>query len=260
MKSKLQKIIILAVLAVLVSSWLVYLDSWPPMTVVSSGSMQHSSQWTYNSINTGDMVFIKHVTNPQSQIVTYVNGSSTSYSTYGEYGNVIIYRAPDGTDIIHRAMFYLSWKAGHPEVSGYHNQSWIKITDSYILLKDVGYSHRNALLYLSLVRNQSGFITMGDHNLATASPMFYNASLNAYSVFDQDGILGIGPDPPVNASEVVGVAVGEIPWVGLVKLNIDWYFGLQKQENPVPFNSYVYLSISLAAVLIFSYALDRRKK
>jgi signal peptidase len=264
-RNRILKIAVAIGIIALISTTMIYLDSWPPMTVVASESMQHSGQWTYNSINTGDIVMIRHASSPMKQVVTYVNGSSSGYSTYGEYGNVIIYRAPNGENIIHRAIFYLEWKSGNPYVVGYNSQSWIKVTRNYILLSNIGFSHRNAVLYLKYVLNESGFITMGDHNLAYASSSYYNTSLNAYAIFDQDGIFLFNvngktiTDPPVAPSWVVGIAFGEIPWFGLVKLNAEWALGLQKEQNPVPLNSYVYFFITISVVALASIIPGRKK-
>src|SRR5208283_5261250 len=57
----------------------------------------------------GDLVLAQKV--PLSGITSYEAGARTGYSTYGEYGDVILYW-PNGqgsTPIIHRAILYLEW-------------------------------------------------------------------------------------------------------------------------------------------------------
>ncbi len=236
-------LVLIAVVAILIGMQL-YLQVAPPVTVVSSGSMQHSGNWQYNVLNTGDMALIKKVSKV-SDVVTYVQGRNSNYSTFGEYGNVIVYNSDSGILIIHRAILYLSWKDGLPVVGGYHNQSWMEVNSKYILIKDMGYAHRNLVIYISNYTGKSGFITTGDYNLGSLD-IKYNATLNAYGAADQDNIFSFS-DPPVNVSQVVGKAVLDVPWVGLLKLTVSWELGYMK-PSPVPNGSYEYLVLSLAAV------------
>lgn len=208
--------------------------------------MQHSGTWTAGTINTGDIVFAKKTTDPSSQVVTYINGSSTGYSTYGEYGSVILYTASDGDVIIHRAMFYLSWNGSTPVVSGYDNQSWIKITDSYVILDNIGYAHRNLVVDISGMVGQSGYITVGDYNLGSAPLSEFDGALNAYRVADQNVGITSGP---VKSTQIVGVAFGEIPWFGLIKLNIMRAYGQWPYYSDVPQNSYLFLGLSVIAII-----------
>lgn len=229
-----------------------YLQVVPPVTIVSSGSMQHSDKWQPNVLNTGDMALVKKVTNV-SGVITYVQGRNTGFSSFGEYGNVIIYRAITGTLIIHRAILYLSWSDGKPVVEGYHNQSWLAVTGNYILIKDMGYAHRSLYISISDYRNDSGFITAGDYNLGSLN-LSYQGQYKAYAAADQDGIFNFY-DPPVKLTQILGKAVLDIPWIGLVKLTFSWGLGFQK-PYPVPLGSYDYLVLSLGAIftgLLFPY-------
>ena len=254
------EIIVLVIVLVSFAGVTAYSGMWPPVSVVESSSMQHSDYWTPGTINTGDIVFVKKVTNAQAQVVTYLNGSNTGYSTYGEYGNVILYGSSSGEVVIHRAMFYLSWSGSTPVVAGYNNQSWVKVTQDYVLMKNVGYSHRNLLVPIAGMVGESGYITVGDHNLGLSNE--YNSTLNAYIAADQN--VGI-TDRPVAPSQVTAVAYGEIPWFGLIKLNILRAYGEWPYYNDVPQNSYLYLGISIAAILAaivvpYAYARTRRGK
>ena len=232
-------IIILGVLIGLV----VYSGVFPPASVVESGSMQHSQDWEYGVINTGDIVLVKKVPNPEKDVTTYVQGRTSNFSTYSDYGNVLLYNAPGGLIVIHRAMFYLTWSNNTPVVQAYTNQSWMSVTDSYVLIKDVGFTHRNLIVFLNDFRNESGFITMGDHNLAIST--LYNKTFNAYIAADENvNIIS----HPVTNSNIVGIAQGLVPWFGLIKLNImrlqgDWPF-----YNDVPNYSYYYLGISIVLI------------
>ena len=233
---------------IFLTSVTIYSGIWPPVDTIASESMTHSDYWTYGTMNVGDIVFVKKVSSVPGPVITYVVGRQTGFSTYGEYGNVILYKNPEGQTIIHRAMFYLSWNDGMPIVQGFHDQSWMKVTKTYVLIYDVGFSHRNLVVYLRGMVNESGFITVGDFNLAYRG--IYNSSLNAYEAADQN--VGI-TNAPVNSSNIIGMAVWDIPWFGLIKLNILKAYGQWPYSNEVAKNSYDYLfaSIIIIAALIF---------
>jgi len=82
------------------------LGRFSPMVAVESGSM-------IPHIQIGDIIFVESV--DRTKIITYNVGKETGYSTFDEYGDVILYkpRGIDGvTPIIHRAMYYVN--AGDP--------------------------------------------------------------------------------------------------------------------------------------------------
>jgi signal peptidase len=244
-------LIIVIILAILIGGTIAYTQEIPPIYVVASESMEHSANWTWGTINAGDIVLVKRAPNPVKDVITYVVGRETGYSTYGEYGNVILYHGP-GKIIIHRAIFYLTWEKSKPVVLGYTNQSWITVTQSYVLIKDVGFSHRNLLVTINGFQNESGFITVGDFNLAFRG--VYNSSLNAYEAADQF-FLGI---PPVTPAKVVGVAQGQIPWFGLIKLNIMKLYGDWPYSNEVPNHAYEYLFVSIVIMVALALAPYRK--
>lgn len=240
-------VIAVIVIIVAIAGVTIYSGIFPPASVVESGSMQHSDNWEFGVINTGDIVLVKKISDPQKNIVTYVQGRQSNFFTYGDYGNVILYNAPQNLVVIHRAMFYLSWSDGNPVVAGASNQSWITVSQTYVLIKDVGYAHRNLIVDIAGFKNESGFITMGDHNLATASSYFYNSTLNAYRAADENvGIIS----HPVTSSDIVGEAQGQIPWFGLIKLNIMRLQGTWQYPSDVPNFSYEYLGASLFAIVV----------
>lgn len=79
---------------------------WTPMVAVESGSMEPHMQ-------VGDIIFIKNI--DRVDLVTNEEGKGLGYVTFGDYGDVILYR-PYGqegiTPIIHRAMYRV--EAGEP--------------------------------------------------------------------------------------------------------------------------------------------------
>jgi len=259
-KFRLEYMIVIAIVVIIVGIT-IYSGELPPVSVVESESMQHSSSWMPGVINTGDIVIVKKITDPIKDIVTYVQGRSDGFETYGEYGNVILYHDPSIGTVIHRAMFYLFWNGSHPEVMGYHGQSWIVITKSYVLIKDVGYAHKNLLVLIGAFKGEDGYITVGDHNLGSMSrnSFYYNSTLNAYIAADQN--TGI-TSTPVLPSMVIGIAEGQIPWFGLIKLNIMRLEGKWPYYNEVPNGSYLYLFLSITGILVlifFPYKKAARK-
>src|SRR5438094_4051211 len=86
-----------------------YARVWPPLVVVESASMQHASQESFlGVIDTGDMVF-QQAAATRADVVTYLEGRASGYSTYGDYGDVIIFRRPSSaTPVIHRAIMYIT--------------------------------------------------------------------------------------------------------------------------------------------------------
>ena len=80
-----------------------------PMVAVESGSMMPH-------IQIGDFIFVESV--DRTKIITYNEGRKMSYSSFDEYGDVILYK-PHGkegvTPIIHRAMYYV--EEGEPMLS-----------------------------------------------------------------------------------------------------------------------------------------------
>ncbi len=241
-----------AIISIVMGSLYVYTGIWPPMVVIESGSMQHSDDRSYvGVIDTGDIVLVKKSTH--SEITTYVEGRATGYSKYGDYGDVIIYR-PMGqnvTPIIHRAILYLDWNStGSFDIPGLKGLKYGEdyTTDSgtwhgirqAVVIHDYGYRHMDLVIRLdTLIRyHRSGYITGGDHNIARG--------------YGSDQNTGICPEQ-ISDSWVIGRAVGELPWFGLIKLS----FSGSLHENPAPTNSWVMLFISLAVIFILPYLVDR---
>ncbi|MDY6764946.1 MAG: S26 family signal peptidase [Halobacteria archaeon] len=96
---------------------------WPPMVAVESGSMEPH-------MHRGDLVFVVDNNrfvpdNAETNhgIVTYQQGKEIGYKTFGNYGDVIIFR-PNGNSnqppVIHRAMKYVEKGEEWKGVSGTH--------------------------------------------------------------------------------------------------------------------------------------------
>src|SRR6059036_2712217 len=103
-----------------------YAGVWPPLVVVESRSMQHSDQESFlGVIDTGDMVF-QQAAPTRADVVTYLEGRATGYATYGDYGDVIIFRrAGNPPPVIPRAIMYITLSsngtASVPDLAGISN-------------------------------------------------------------------------------------------------------------------------------------------
>lgn len=93
-------VVALLVVALVMSIVYAYSGSVTPLVAVESGSMEPH-------INIGDVVLIKR----PAEVVTYKDGKTTNYQSFGNYGDVVVYR-PNGdasmTPIIHRAMYWVN--------------------------------------------------------------------------------------------------------------------------------------------------------
>lgn len=193
-----------------------YSGNWPPMVVIESGSMEHDNNPLYvepgythlGIIDTGDLVIVKEA--GKNDIVTYLEGKKTGYKKYGDYGDVVVYykngiREKDGqpvTPVIHRAM------------------AWVEVVDKvnktyYIPEIDTYFNGKIELAEIGLggganIKNleNSGYITKGD---STGNP-----HPDQLTHFDVNG----NAVQPVDPDWIVGMARGELPWFGLIKLRI----------------------------------------
>lgn len=244
-----------------------YSGVWPPLVVIESESMQHSSsQSSLGTMDTGDMVLVRNV-DQRGDVETYLQGAVTGHETYRQYGDVIVYYRYGNKDykpIIHRAICWVEYNqtgggfdipslAQLPqsqwEVIGHQDVYWN--LDGTVELYDIGYMNATIRLdlnhILSLFQERgrephSGFITMGDHNLD-------KVGLTVYGTYDQlsDQLCR----EPISEDWILGKARGEIPWFGLVKLWVDG----DMPEN-VPSNSITNLWISLGLIIGIPIALD----
>ncbi|MHB1507280.1 MAG: S26 family signal peptidase [Cuniculiplasma sp.] len=244
---KLSRLVLYIFPVILIVSITLYAGMWPPFSVVESNSMEHSGTFQFGTIETGSTVIVKHPSGISS-ITTYVQGRETGFMNYGDYGNVILYVNYAGTLVIHRAMFYLQWNSDKPSILGYTNQSWLTLTPYYVVIQNVGPSHRNLCVNISSFRGVSGFITMGDHNLINSTLQRHmilgNNNSLVYLAADQNVLyMSNGTNyRPVNISQVYGIAVGNLPLIGIYKLYILGAEGQWHDYNLIPTNSNYYLA------------------
>jgi signal peptidase len=250
-----EPVLALIIIAALLLGAYGYAQNWPPLVVVESGSMQHGTQDIPGLINAGDIVLVQKVPVP-SGVTTYVQGEVSGYTSYGEYGDVILYY-PNGntadTPVVHRALLWLTYLPSQGTFSapslanlacGPGGQYLLEqgplaprclspsdpgapITGSIELLR-VGWESENVTIDLGSLAQESpwsGYITLGDNNGAT---------------YDQSA--GCIISCIVQASWVWGVARGMIPWFGAIKLLAEGY------GSRVPSLSWTYMGLVILAV------------
>ncbi len=258
-----EPLVALAILAVLLVSLFAYTSNWPPVYVIESNSMQHGSGDHLGDLNAGDIVLAEKL--GLGQIVTYVQGVQSGFSTYGLAGDVILYY-PNGTTsstpIIHRAIIYLQWNANRtydaiglsPSECGNGTGLYSTITSSGPSCVTNGLSIEDKLIlyhvrdrtiavdfgFTTELGDHSGFLTLGDNNTHP----------------DQ------APGAPhlstlVEPGWVIGVARGMIPWFGSIKLLLDG------RASKVPTASWEYLGLTVAGIIFASaglHLLFRRRR
>ena len=254
----------------------VYTGVWPPLVVVESQSMQHSGTESYfGVIDTGDMVFQQAAPN-RADVVTYLEGRASGYATYGDYGDVIIFRhASDPTPVIHRAIMYVTlhnngtyatadvdrlsqltgWEATTdsgpitcpPTCSGLYLRTLTIHRMGFRQNLGITFDFANSFLFFA---PRSGYITMGDYNAAfisCATPPFDPCAGTPY---DRQWL-------PVQG-DIIGRARGEFPWFGLLKLTlqptITCCSGWGDPEAPK--NSWDSLVVSLVVLFAFPFILE----
>jgi signal peptidase I len=260
-------LVALAIVVVLIASLYAFTQNWPPVYVVESGSMQHGVADVVGLINAGDLVLAQKI--PTQNIQTYFDGMRSGYSTYGEYGDVILYwpNGGGGTPIIHRPILYLQYD---PEVSGYNITSLTGLpcgnqsTEVYSIsvqgesqtncgttgltgadtlnLFHIGWMSGTVNLPLnpSVIGAHSGYITMGDNNTLCGNPgcpLLPDQGSNAWL------------SQLVEPGWVIGVARGMLPWFGAFKL------ALEGRASAVPAQSWEFLGLTIAGLILLAFGI-----
>ncbi|MFQ5919347.1 MAG: S26 family signal peptidase [Thermoplasmata archaeon] len=243
--------------AIVFGALFAFARTWPPMVVVESGSMQHGTSESFiGVVDTGDIVVVQ--TAPLRQdVATYVNGRAAGYTTYGDYGDVIVFQDPDGPPgrwIIHRAVVFLAW---NETANGFdiptlasldRGRDWdsnaatpfgLGAGDTVVLM-EVGFRQREVTLRIDDFLSDrdlqdcpascEGYVTMGDNNAPS---------------YDQDLVF---------QGLLLGRSRGELPWFGLLKLTFAGPFAWGDARAPA--NSWTALTVSLILLIVVPIALD----
>jgi signal peptidase len=149
-----------------------FAGTWPAVVTIESESM-------VPNMNVGDLVLVVDE-DRFGPLTTWDEGQRTGHTSFGNYGDVIIYR-PNGVDsvhpIIHRAMTYVDTEAvKNSELGAYYADP------------------------------HGGYITKGDNN-----PYIDQVNLR---------IEGVGVVEPVKKEWIVGKALIAVPLVGYLPLHL----------------------------------------
>jgi signal peptidase len=231
---------LLAVLIILLVLW-TYTGQWfaAPMVAIESGSMEHpdSPFGRLGTIDAGDMVLVQKVTK-RTDVVPHggpIEGTQAENGekTYGDYGDVIIYKPLGRTDvsqIIHRCMCWVDVYENNGETTytivdyGFYNATTLTIPQLGLQNYHPQWTH-------------SGFLTKGDNN----------------EVIDQ--ISDICPEP-VQVDWVSGKGRSEIPWLGTINLFFEDLLHGKNTVGNVHEDSLICLAIVIAILVSIPITLD----
>ncbi|MGC8913082.1 MAG: hypothetical protein ACP5JR_05065 [Thermoplasmata archaeon] len=248
-----------AVVGVIIGALYGYSGLWPFLVVVESGSMQHGTDSQIGVIDTGDMVLVKKV-NSQGELTTYIKGKIMGYTTYGAFGDVVVYRKnghEESTPVIHRIVLFLKYNSSSnsfdiPELNDpalVPGKDWGVVGSTprwYALngklwIANYGHAHINLTVNLGGILSNppsrhDGYITLGDNN---------RGSIDQTNLLYRDELV-----QPVKFEWIVGVARGELPWFGALKLIFTG------NAQAVPGNSWLFLEISIALIIVIPFLVD----
>jgi signal peptidase I len=260
-----EPLVALAIVVVLVVGLYAYTQNWPPVYVVESDSMQHGPNDQLGLINTGDLVLAQKISN--GSISPYVVGLRTGFTTYGEYGDVILYQpnGASGTPVIHRAILFLSWNpatrsysasdleglpCGNASGAVYATPGTVDNCGTSDLTKslelfNIGWKSVTVSLDLSApaLGEHSGYLTMGDNNY------FCDGAGACTGEPDQGGAALPVISTLVEPGWIVGAARGMIPWFGSIKLLFDGNAGM------VPPQSWQYLGLTIVGIIVLAFGI-----
>ncbi len=246
------------------ASLVVYTGMTSPFSIVMSQSMQHDpDRSTIGSIDTGDIVIVREP--DKVEIQSYVEGTQTGYSSFGDYGSVIIYdRGNNQNPVIHRAILWLDYNAesdtwSAPSLDGYDGIWYFTYVDATgTIVKDendfnnirgtlhfegITVSGKNVSINLDSLQKKSGFLTMGDNSRSNPN-------------FDQPSIIG----HLVSYEDIRSVPVFEIPWLGTLKILINGGDNLEYVPNSLPSFIMFFVTIFGFLLLIDAFTMFRSER
>ena len=275
-------------IACLVGAMFIHTGSMPPLVVVESKSMIHEEGGELGSIDAGDLILVHDqpgdtiVTYAEA---TDPDNTAYGYQQHGLEGDVIIYakNGEGGTPIIHRAIMRVvaeetvlpdrTATTPCPEEATYDAERTAEdgLPGSCILtwsvpgtsVKDVSNvtvrfdgtdaayydcerpAHAGVEAHLVVWQwkpEHEGMLTLGDNNKCSVD-QGAGATNGSAGVHSPSGVVG-----PVRDSWVLGVAGGEIPWLGTVKLMVGGPDSYGTRD--VPSSSFIALFAVLGAVLL----------
>lgn len=257
------------IVAVVLGAMYAYAGVWPPLVVVESSSMQHANDESFfGVIDTGDMVF-QQTASTRASVITYLEGRASGYSTYGDFGDVVIFQRPQSTTpVIHRPIMYITLHAGGtadvPDLTLLPSSEWQATngsgptTNPYglrsVTIHQMGFQHDLGITFdfldLSVFAPRSGYVTMGDHNAYLACAQNRDPC-RASTPYDTGWLP--------RQSDIIGRARGEFPWFGLLKLTLsptDSCCASGWGDPEAPKNSWDSLLVSLIFLFALPFILE----
>ena len=275
-------------IACLVGAMFIHTGSMPPLVVVESKSMIHEEGGELGSIDAGDLILVHDqpgdtiVTYAEA---TDPDNTAYGYQQHGLEGDVIIYakNGEGGTPIIHRAIMrvvaeetvlpdrtattpcpkeatYDAERTAEDGLPGSCILTWsvpgTSVKDvSNVTVRfdgtDAAYydcerpAHAGVEAHLVVWQwepEHEGMLTLGDNNKCSVD-QGAGATNGSAGVHSPSGVVG-----PVRDTWVLGVAGGEIPWLGTVKLMVGGPDSYGTRD--VPSSSFIALFAVLGAVLL----------
>lgn len=233
-----------------------------PFSVIMSESMQHDNQRSeIGIIDTGDVVIVEN--KDRSDIQSYIESTASGYSTFGDFGSVIIYNRDSASNpVIHRAILWLdydpstdTWNA--PSLDNYNgNWYWeymgVRHTETtgirgILHFDDITQSHKSPSIdldRLNIEDKKSGYLTMGDNTRNTT--------------FDQGTSI---VSHMIGVEDIRSVPIAEIPWIGTIKLLFKNESKLECVTNSIPSLAMLFLILiaSFSVSDMFGIISDKNK-
>ena len=247
------------------ASLVAYTGFSTPFSIVMSQSMQHDPhQSEIGSIDTGDIVIVMDPS--KADIQSYIDGTKSGYTSFGDYGSVIIYNRGDNQNpVIHRAIIWLeynpvndTWSA--PSLNGYDGSWYCQYFDESgnphtnendynnlrgtLYFEDITASGKDVHINLDNLEKKSGFLTMGD-----------NPETN--TTFDQTSSI---IDHPIGYDDIRSVPVFEIPWLGTIKILLNGGRNLEDVPNSLPSLVMLFMTVFGLLFLIDALTLYRNRQ
>lgn len=235
------------------------LGTWPPFMVVESRSMQHSDNSSaIGVIDTGDVVVVSEPSTYGTPR-TYLDSLKDGYSSFGGLGDVVIYQIPgDDVPIVHRALCELVYNSSArgfdiPGLADLPHDAWSvpgedrsgRGLDKWVELYGIGYAGVTVHIDLNSTFRavegdpHGGLVTVGDYN-------WEEVGGERIGIVDQGSLV----DGPVKWEWVIGKVVGEVPWLGTLRL---WLTGTMPPYMPL--NSVLLFLASVASITLLPVAL-----
>jgi signal peptidase len=203
----------------------------------------------------------------RADVVTYLEGRASGYTTYDDYGDVIIFRRPiDPVPVIHRAIMYVTLHyanrtADVPALARLPLSDWSATNNAgatttpydlrEVTIYRMGWLH-NLNITFDFASPNSGIVDRAQAAYRDGRPAVYITMGDNNAPFYDLGWFPVQQD-------IVGRARGEIPWFGLVTLTLtptDSCCSAGWGDTRAPKNSWDSLLVSLIFLFALPFILE----